>query len=154
MHRHSFSGKKLGREKGPRNLMFRNLATSVILHEKVKTTAVKAKAIRPIVERILTKAKVDDFNSRRALNAYLLDKNATEKAIIELGPLYKERKGGYTRITKIGPRGGDAAEMAIIELLDVEKLVKKVKSEQKDSKEKVVAKPVKKVAAKKKVEKK
>lgn len=141
MHRHAFKGRKLNRETGPRGLMLRNLATSVILHEKVKTTLPKAKEIRPIVERVLTKAKKNDINTRRALNTYLLDKNATEKALVELGPLYAERNGGYTRITKIGPRGGDAAEMAYIELLDVEKLVKKTK-------EKLVAKETKEKAKK------
>lgn len=163
MHRHAFKGRKLKRETGPRGLMLRNLATSVILHERVKTTLPKAKEIRPIVERVLTKAKRNDINTRRALNAYLLDKNATEKALVELGPLYAERNGGYTRITKIGPRGGDAAEMAYIELLDVEKLIKKikeksVKKEVKEKTKKVDAKTVKKeskkTAEKKKVVKK
>jgi len=128
MHRHAYKGRKLGREKAPREMMFRNLATSIVLHEKVKTTLPKAKEIRPIVERLITTAKKGDVNAFRNLNAYLLDKNATQKLITEIAPLYEKRNGGYTRITKVGLRVGDAAQMAQIELLDVEKLVKKQKA--------------------------
>ncbi|MEK7447509.1 MAG: 50S ribosomal protein L17, partial [Patescibacteria group bacterium] len=77
MHRHSYKGRKLGRDKAPRELMFRNLATSVVLHEKVRTTLPKAKEIRPIVEKLITTAKKGDVNATRKLNSYLLDKNAT-----------------------------------------------------------------------------
>ncbi len=125
MHRHSYTGRKFKREKGHRDLMLRNLATSLILHEKIKTTLPKAKEIRPIVEKLITKGSKDNFVTRRRLNAYLLDKNATEKIITEIAPLYESRKGGYTRIVKLGIRPGDAAEMAYIELLDTEKLTKK-----------------------------
>lgn len=160
MHRHKVKGRKLSREKGHRELMLRNMATSVILHEKIKTTLPKAKEIRPIVEKLITTAKKGDLAAIRKLNAYLLDKNATEKMITEIAPLYEKRHGGYTRITKIGLRAGDAAEMAYIELLDVEKIVKTVK--EKTKAKKVVKskvskatdkKEVKKVAEKKKVAK-
>jgi len=145
MHRHAYKGRKLNREKAPRELMFRNLATSIILHEKVRTTLPKAKEIRPIVERLITTAKKGDVSAVRKLNAYLLDANATQKLVTEIAPLYEKRNGGYTRIVKVGLRVGDAAQMASIELLDIEKLVKKAK-------EVKVAKPEKKEA--KKVEKK
>lgn len=125
MHKHVKTGRKLGREKAPREMMFRNLATSVILHEKVKTTLPKAKEIRPIVERLITVAKKGDLSAIRKLNGYLLDKNASQKLLVEIAPLYEKRNGGYTRIVKIGRRASDAAEMAYIELLDIEKLVKK-----------------------------
>jgi len=127
MHRHANTGRKLKRDKGPRGLMLRNLATSVLLHEKVRTTVTKAKEIRPVVEKLITKAKKGDLNAQRILNSYLLDENAVKKTITELAPLYKDRKGGYTRIVKIGKREGDASEMAYIELLDIDKLVKKEK---------------------------
>ena len=127
MHRHAYKGRKLGRDKAPRELMFRNLATSIVLYEKVRTTLPKAKEIRPILERLITTAKKGDVNAMRKLNSYLLDKNATEKLITELAPLYEKRKGGYTRITKVGLRVGDAARIAIVELLDVEKLAKRTK---------------------------
>ena len=157
MHRHKVKGRKLSREKGHRELMLRNMATSVILHEKIKTTLPKAKEIRPIVERLITTAKKGDLNAIRKLNAYLLDKNATQKMITEIAPLYEKRHGGYTRITKIGLRAGDAAEMAYIELLDVEKLTKAVKAKVTQKVKKVEktkeVKSTKKVAEKKKVAK-
>ena len=81
MHRHAYKGRKLGRDKAPRELMFRNLATSIVLYEKVRTTLPKAKEIRPILERLITTAKKGDVNAMRKLNSYLLDKNATEKLI-------------------------------------------------------------------------
>src|SRR3990167_3282718 len=127
MHRHAYKGRKLGRDKAPRELMFRNLATSIVLYEKVRTTLPKAKEIRPILERLITTAKKGDVNAMRKLNSYLLDKYATEKLITQLAPLYEKKKGGYTRITKVGLRVGDAARIAIVELLDVEKLAKRTK---------------------------
>lgn len=148
MHRHAYKGRKLKREKGPRELMFRNLATSVILHEKVKTTLPKAKEIRPIVEKLITIAKKGDINAIRKLNSYLLDKNATEKLITEIAPLYEKRNGGYTRITRAGLRLGDAAQMAIIELLDTEKLIKKIQKTEKVNKKTEVKKEEPKVEKK------
>jgi large subunit ribosomal protein L17 len=150
MHRHAYKGRKLGRDKAPRELMFRNLATSIVLHEKVRTTLPKAKEIRPLLEKLITTAKKGDVNAIRKLSSYLLDKNATEKLITEIAPLYEKRNGGYTRITKVGLRVGDAAQMATIELLDVEKIVTKdktktdkkkpVKKEEKTKAKKVEAK--------------
>lgn len=149
MHRHQNVGRKFSRKKGPRKALFRSLSTSVILYEKVKTTLPKAKEIRPIVEKMITTAKKGDLNAIRELNSFLYDPKATEKLIKELAPLYKDRKGGYTRITKIGNRAGDNAAMAVIELLDVEKLTTKpVKVEKvvKEIKDEVKEKPAKKAA--------
>ena len=140
MHRHGFKGRKFSLKKQPRELLFRNLATSVILHEKVKTTLAKAKEIQPIVEKMITLAKKEDLSNNRALHAYLLDKQAVYKLQSEIAGLYKDRQGGYTRITKIGYRVGDAAKMAVIELLDVEKLDRTTVKEEKPKK--AVAKPV------------
>ncbi len=152
MHRHGINTRKLGREKQPRELMLRNLATSIVLHEKVKTTLPKAKAIRPQLEKMITVAKKGDLAAIRKLNSYFLDVNASQKLLKELAPLYGKRQGGYLRITKIGPRVGDNAEMALIELLDTEQLVKKDKDNQaKDTKDKKTAK---KPAEKKVTEKK
>jgi len=144
MHRHAGKIRKFKREKAPRELMFRNMATSLILHEKIKTTLEKAKEVRPITEKLITAAKKGDVNAIRKLSSYLLDKNAVQKLVQEIAPLYKERKGGYTRIIKIGKRAGDAADMAYIELLDIEKLAKPVKlakSEKKEAPEKATKKP-------------
>jgi large subunit ribosomal protein L17 len=127
MHNHVRSKRKLGREKGPRELMFRNLATSIILHERVKTTLPKAKEVRPKLEKLITIAKKGDLSATRKLHAYLLDRKAAEKLLVEIAPLYEKRMGGYTRIIKLGSRPGDGAEMAVIELIDTDKLIKKMK---------------------------
>jgi large subunit ribosomal protein L17 len=134
MHRHQYKGKKYNRNVGPRGLLLRNLATSVILHEKVKTTTIKAKGIQPIVEKMITLAKKGDLSSVRAINSYLLDDQAAKKLVVELAPIYKNRNGGYTRIIKFGPRSGDNAELSIIELLDIETLDRKTLVEEKNQK--------------------
>lgn len=115
--RHRNANKILDREKGPRELMLRNLASSILIYEKVKTTKAKAQAVRPLVERMITAAKVGDLNARRGLIKVLLQKNAIKKSMEVLGQRYKERPGGYTRTTKLGSRAGDGAEMVQIELV-------------------------------------
>ena len=97
--------------------MMRNLATSLVLYEKIKTTKAKAQALRPLVERLVTVAKKNDLTARRRLLAVLYDKKAVSKALEVIGPRYKDRNGGYTRITKIGPRQGDGADVAQIEFV-------------------------------------
>ncbi len=115
--RHRNKNKILDRAKGPRELMLRNLASSILLYEKVTTTKAKAQAVRPMVEKIITSAKAGDLAARRGLIKVLLQKNSVKKAIEVLGVRYKERPGGYTRTTKIGVRAGDGAEMVQIELV-------------------------------------
>ncbi len=115
--RHRNKNKILDRKKGPRELMLRNLASSILLYEKVKTTKAKAQAVRPLVEKMITSAKAGDLNARRGLIKVLLQKNAVKKAIEVLGVRYKTRPGGYTRTTKLGVRQGDGAEMVQIELV-------------------------------------
>jgi len=115
--RHRNKNKILDRQKQPRELMLRNLASSILLYEKVKTTKAKAQAVRPLVERMITAAKAGDLNARRGLIKVLLQKNAVKKAIEVLGVRYKNRPGGYTRVTKLGVRQGDGAEMVQIELV-------------------------------------
>jgi large subunit ribosomal protein L17 len=123
MHRHQYNGRKLSRKAGPRKALLRNLAASVILYERVRTTLPKAKEIQPIVEKLITLAKKSDLASKRALESYLYTPNTAKKLIEEIAPLYTDRKGGYTRIIKLGNRPGDNAPVAIIELLDIDKLV-------------------------------
>lgn len=126
MHRHQYSGRKLRREAGPRKSLLRNLVSQVILHEKIKTTLEKAKEVRPILEKLITKAKKGTLADRRLAAKFLTNNDrALEKLFTEIGPLYAERNGGYTRITKLPNRVGDNAKMAQIELLDTEKLTKK-----------------------------
>ncbi|MBN2854158.1 50S ribosomal protein L17 [Patescibacteria group bacterium] len=115
--RHRNKNKILGREKAPRELMLRNLASSILIYEKVKTTKAKAQAVRPMVEKMITSAKEGTLASRRGLIKVLLQKNAVKKAMEVLGDRYKERAGGYTRMTKLGTRAGDNAEMVQIELV-------------------------------------
>ncbi len=115
--RHRKKGRTLGREKHVREAMFRNLATSLVLYEHCNTTLAKAKAIRPYVERLITTGKTKTLNNRRALMKELRVESAVLKVLEELGPRYKERPGGYTRIIKLGKRQGDGAETAQIQLV-------------------------------------
>jgi large subunit ribosomal protein L17 len=98
--------------------MFRNMATSLVHHETIKTTVPKAKELRRVIEPLITLAKVDGVANRRLAFSRLRDKAAVGKLFSELGPRFKERPGGYLRILKIGPRPGDAAPMAIVQLVD------------------------------------
>lgn len=124
MHRHQYKGRKLGREKGHREAMLKNLAASVILHEKVETTVAKAKEIRPIVEKMVTMGKKGTLAARRQL-LKSLPENAAAKVMEKLAPHYSDRPGGYTRILKTGYRVGDGAEMAMIEFVDLKAEPKK-----------------------------
>lgn len=94
--------------------MLRNLATSIILHETVKTTAAKAKVVRPIVERLITRGAENTIHNRRELMKTLMTEGAVNKVLEVMGPKYASRPGGYTRVTKLGSRQGDGAEMVEI----------------------------------------
>jgi large subunit ribosomal protein L17 len=109
-------GRKLSLKKDQRKALFKLLLTAFFLKEKIKTTEAKSKEISSMVEKFITKAKKEDLASRRLLNSFLNDK-IVKKIITEIVPRYKERKGGYTRIIKLGPRKSDGAKMAIIELV-------------------------------------
>ena len=110
-------GKILDRKKAPREMMLRNLAASVLLYEKVKTTEAKAKAVKTLVERSITTAKAGNLAARRKLISRLPQTLAVKKAMEVLGDRYKNRAGGYTRIVKLGARVGDGAQMVQIELV-------------------------------------
>ncbi len=124
--RHRISGRILSRDSGQRRALFRGLVRELYIHERITTTEAKARAIRSDAEKLITKAKhglADDGNrvhAQRLVNAYLNDKTVAKKVFDVLAPRYSERNGGYTRIVKIGKRQGDAADMAIIELVDTE----------------------------------
>jgi len=115
--RHRKKGKILDRKKAPREALLRNLAASVILYEKVKTTEAKAKAVRPFVERAITTGKSPSLAARRKLMKFFYTDHAVKKILEVLGPKYKERPGGYTRIVKIGHRKNDGADMVQLELV-------------------------------------
>ncbi len=116
--RHRKTTPKLGRNKAARTRMLRNLVTSLFLEEKVVTSQARAKAVRSLAERIITKGKKDTVHSRRLVAGMVYGPKAVKKIFNELGPRYADRPGGYTRIIKLGPRHGDAAEAVILELLD------------------------------------
>jgi len=116
--RHRKSGRRLGRNSPHRKAMFRNMATSLVQHETIKTTLPKAKELRRVVEPLITLAKEDGVANRRLAFDRLRDKAAVGKLFSNLGPRFKDRPGGYLRILKTGARPGDAAPMAIVQLVD------------------------------------
>jgi large subunit ribosomal protein L17 len=116
--RHRKSGRHLNRTSAHRQAMFRNMASSLIEHEVIKTTLPKAKELRRVAEPLITLAKTDSVANRRLAFARTRDKAAVGKLFSEIGPRYADRPGGYTRILKCGHRPGDAAPMAFIELVD------------------------------------
>ncbi len=109
--------RKLGRTSSNRKALFRSQLIALINNNKIETTITKAKEAAKNIAKLITLAKVGDLNARRQVLAILVDEDATRKLFDELAPKYKERQGGFTRIYRVGPRRGDAAEMAIIELL-------------------------------------
>jgi len=115
--RHKLAGRKLGRPSGHRRAMYRNLVTDLLNYEKIITTEAKAKEVRGLAEKMITLGKEGGLHSRRQALSFILDKKVTEKVFTELAPRYAERPGGYTRILKLGPRLGDGAAMAQLELV-------------------------------------
>lgn len=116
---------KLGRDSAARKALFRDLATDLIINERIQTTHSKAKALRPIVEKMITLAKRGDLHARRQAAAFIRNEvadqeskqNAVQKLFDDVAKRYEDRQGGYTRVLKVGPRKGDGAEQAIIELV-------------------------------------
>jgi len=118
--RHQRAGKKLGRDAAHRRALYANLAGALIEHGRIKTTVTKAKAVKPIAEQMITLGRRGDLHARRQAVAFLRSKDVVHKLFDEIAPRYKDRPGGYSRIVKIGPRPGDAAEMAYLELVGEE----------------------------------
>ena len=118
--RHRKGGFKLQRNPSARRALLRGLTTNVILRDRVVTTVTKAKAVKPVVEKMITLAKRDTLHSRRQAAAFLNTPGALKKLFDTLGPRFSQRDGGYTRVVRLGPRKGDGAELALIELLGSE----------------------------------
>ena len=116
--RHKIKGRKLNRTSEHRKALFGNLALALLKHEQIKTTLPKAKEIRAFIDKLITLGKKGDLHARRRAMAILHDRNLTAKLFSELAERYKDRAGGYTRVIKAGFRYGDAAPMAVIELVD------------------------------------
>jgi large subunit ribosomal protein L17 len=111
-------GKRLGGSPAHERLMLANLATSLFEHGRITTTETKARRLRPFAERLITKAKRGDLHARRQVMQVIRDKSVVHELFTEIGPRFENRPGGYTRITKVGPRPGDNAPMAVIELVE------------------------------------
>ena len=108
---------KLGRTASARRALFRSSVTNLFIHDRIITTEPKAKEMRPIAEKLITWARKGDLHHRRLAAQYVLEPKALQRLFDEIGPQYAERPGGYTRVVKLGPRRGDAAPMAVIELV-------------------------------------
>jgi large subunit ribosomal protein L17 len=136
--RHRFGNAKLKRDVGSRNSLFTNLTTSVIEAERVITTVPKAKAIQPLVEKMITLAKRDTLHTRRQAASFLTTPKSVQKLFDTLGTRFGQREGGYTRITRLGNRKGDGAELAMLELVGSE-LVKRAAERAKRKEERLKA---------------
>src|SRR6202162_193872 len=117
--RHRNSGRQLSRNASHRHALMRNMATSLLRHETIRTTVPKAKELRRVVEPLITLAKIDSLGKRRLAFSRLRDITIVEKLFTDRGPLFKSRAGGYTRILKMEPRPGDSADMALMQLVDL-----------------------------------
>jgi len=116
--KHRISGKKLSLNHDQRKALFKNLINSLIIHGQIKTTEAKAKAVRRLAEKLITKGKEQTLHARRLIAAFLQNKKAVNKIVDELAPLFKKKPGGYTRIIRLGERRGDNAPMVKLELVE------------------------------------
>jgi large subunit ribosomal protein L17 len=132
--RHRNSGRQLSRNASHRHAMLRNMATSLLRHETIRTTVPKAKELRRVVEPLITMAKVDSIGLRRLAHSRLRDDAVVEKLFADLGPRFKARAGGYTRILKMEPRPGDSADMALMQLTESAPVAAEKKEDKKAAK--------------------
>jgi len=116
--RHKIAGRKLSRSSSHRRALLRNLVTDLLNHDKITTTEAKAKEVRGLAEKMVTLGKAGGLHARRQALSFILDEGVTEKVFSELATKYAKRSGGYTRITKLGPRLGDGAPMVQLELIE------------------------------------
>jgi large subunit ribosomal protein L17 len=116
--RHQRAGRKLGRDAAHRKALYANLTASLIEHGRIKTTVAKAKEVRPVAEEMITLGRRGDVPARRQALKFLRSQDTVHKLFSDVGPRFADRPGGYSRIVKLGPRQGDAAEMAYLELVD------------------------------------
>src|SRR5258708_17807263 len=132
--RHRNSGRQLSQNASHRHAMLRNMATSLLQHETIRTTVPKAKELRRVVEPLITMAKVDSIGLRRLAHSRLRDDAVVEKLFADLGPRFKARAGGYTRILKMEPRPGDSADMALMQLVESAAVAAEKKDDKKAAK--------------------
>lgn len=142
-HRKSFN--KLNRTASHRKSLLSNMASELFIHKKIKTTTVKAKAVRPVVERLITFAKKGTLSARRHVLRTVRDKKVVKELFEEISSVYDSRNGGYTRIIKLGRRKGDGAELSFLELVGFENVRKQKKDKKKTDKAKEAEKPTEEV---------
>lgn len=118
--RHAVKGRKLGRTTAHRTALFRNQLAALVDHQRIVTTVAKAKELRPVAERVITQGKRDTVHAQRMVRKWLPDRDRVRRVFDEIAPRFTDRPGGYLRITKLGPRKGDGAEMAVLEFVDFE----------------------------------
>jgi len=138
--RHRINGKKLSLDHDQRKALFKNLINSLILHGQIKTTEAKAKAVRRLAEKLITKGKEQTLHARRLIASFLQNKKAVNKIVDELAPLFKKRPGGYTRIVRLGKRKGDSAPMVKLELVEKPEQEKTKKATEKSDNKKATLK--------------
>jgi large subunit ribosomal protein L17 len=149
--RHAVKGRKLGRTTSHREAMFRNQLQSLVDKERIVTTLPKAKELRPLAEKVITRGKHGSVYDRRWVLRWVLSRDLVKKVFDEIAPRFSSRPGGYLRIVKLGPRQGDGAEMAVLELVErSEAAASKDTKDAKDAKDKKEAKPKKEAAKKEK----
>jgi large subunit ribosomal protein L17 len=119
--RHAVRGRKLGRTSAHRRALFRNQLASLFEHERIATTLAKAKELRPIAEKLVTRGRSDTVQARREVRRWVADRSLVKKLFDDIAPRFAERPGGYLRIVRLGPRSGDGAERAILEFVDFER---------------------------------
>lgn len=132
--RHNRKGRKLGRTTAHRLAMFRNQLASLVEHQRITTTLPKAKELKPIAERLITQGKRGTVEARRRVGRWIPSRDLIKKLFGEIAPRFAERPGGYLRITKMGPRAGDGAEVAVLEFVDFEFTPKPAAEEKKEKK--------------------
>ncbi len=132
--RHNVKGRKLGRTASHKSALLNSLTTSLLKHKRIRTTEAKAKEARTFIEKLITKAKKNDLHVKRQVMALIHDKDVVKELFSEIIPKIGERPGGYTRVIKLGNRSGDAAAMAILELVDYNDVVNKKAEEQQEKK--------------------
>ncbi|PJA98421.1 MAG: 50S ribosomal protein L17 [Ignavibacteriales bacterium CG_4_9_14_3_um_filter_30_11] len=150
--RHRVKGKKLGRTASHRAALLNSLATSLLKHKRIKTTLAKAKEARSYVESLITKAKKGDLHNQRQIMSVINDKEVVKELFAEIVKKVGDRPGGYTRVVKLGSRKGDAARMAIIELVDYNDVINKAAEDKRDAKEEKLSKKEKAAKDKEQVE--
>jgi large subunit ribosomal protein L17 len=116
--RHAVKSRRFDRPTDQRLALFRGLVTQLLMHEQIKTTEAKAKAVRGLAEKMITLGKTESLAARRRVLAYVYDKDVARKVFDDLGPRFIDRPGGYTRMVRLGPRGGDGAPMVMLELVE------------------------------------